>query len=172
MTKHLRHDPRLAEQFGTLDTMPTPSDLAPRLRAVVVPAKRERWPLLAAAAALLLAAAGFGLGRLSAPTAVSRVPATSAGVTAMSLVATTRDGNVISVKLAGSGLDPGSLPRARLRLSDGTDLVPEAVVPNGDGSVTLRYILPSQVALDRPNARLELPLGTGLWVQSIDLRSP
>lgn len=170
MTKDLRHDPRLAEQFRTLDTMPTPSDLAPRLRAVVVPARRERWPLLAAAAALLLAAAaGFGLGRLSTPTAVARVPATSAAVT---LVAMTRDGNTVSVKLAGSGLDPGSLSLARLRFSDGTDLVPEAVVPNGDGSVTLRYILPPQVALDRPNTRLELPLGTGLWVQSIDLRSP
>lgn len=171
MTKDPRQNPRLAEQFRALDALPMPPELAPRLRATILPARPGGRPLLAIAAAVVLVLVGFGLGRFSAPlTAASPPSATAAPITPVSVLGTTRDGNVVNISIGGSGLDQGSFSRARLRFSDGTDLVPEAVVPNGVGSVTLRYVLPSQFAFTRPDVRLELPLGTGLWVQSVDLR--
>lgn len=172
MTKDPRHDPRLAEQFRALESVPVPSGFAARLRANVPPSRRQRRPFVAATAAVVLVAAGFLVGRISSPpTVVSRVPpVTAPAATPISLLGTTRNGNVVSVRLAGSGLDSSNLSLSRLRFADGTDLAPEAVVANGDESVTLRYTLPSPLASTRQDARIELPLGTGSWVQSVDLR--
>lgn len=171
MTKDPRQEARLAEQFRALDTLPMPPELAPRLRAAILRARPAGPPALAVAAALVLVAAGFALGRFSAPLAVaSPTPATAVPLMPVSILGTTRDGNVVSVRIGGSGLERDSFSRARLRFADGTDIVPEAIVSNGDGSVTFRYVLPFQFAFTRRDVRLELPLGTGLWVQSVDLR--
>lgn len=172
MTKDARHDPRLAEQFRALDTLPLPPELALRLRATVPLARAGSRPFVAATAALVLVAAGFLVGRISSPpTVVSRIPpVTAPAVMPISLLGTTRDGNVVSVRIAGSGIEQIGFAKARLRFSDGTDIAPETAAANADGSVTLLYVLPYQFAFTRTDVRLELPLGTGLWVQSVDLR--
>lgn len=163
---------RLAEQFRALDGVPMPPELAPRLRATVVATRARSRSIVAAAAALVLVAAGFLGGRISSPpTVISRIPPlTAPAVAPISLLGTTRDGSVVSVRIAGSGIDQSTFSRARLRFADGTDLAPEAVVINGDGSATLRYILPSAFVSTRSDARIELPIGTGFWVQSVDIR--
>lgn len=174
MTKDARRDAHLAAHFQALNEIEMPTGLSARLRAGMDrPAARRGTSLLAAvAAAALLVLVAFALGRASALVSdLAYAPSgTAAPRTVPALLGTARDGNVLTVRLSGVGIDRNDLRLARLRLSDGTDLSPEAIVANPDGSVSVRYSMPSEFGFARPNARIELPLGTGVWVQPVDLR--
>ena len=176
MTKPSRQAARLAAHFNSLDELTMPAGLSARLRTELARARPRRRPVIVSVAfvlvVLVVAVGGFGLGRLSAPvvTVLPSPVATAAPISYLSLIGTTRDGNVVTVTLVAPGLREGSLSLARLRLSDGTELTPIAIVPSNDGSVGVRYSLPSQFAFARPEARIEVPFGTGVWVQSVDLK--
>lgn len=174
MTKDARDHARLVAHFRALDQVELPTGLSARLRTRFGrPARRRAVShvLVPAATALVLLAA-FAAGRASAPTSLraSAAPLSEARAAGPAVLTSTRDGNQVMVRLSVAGRDPGDLRLARLRLSDGNVLSPNAVTVNSDGSVTVNYDLPSQFGFTRVTAQIELPLGTGVWSQSIDLR--
>ena len=177
----------LTEQFDGLDAVQMPPELPRRLRLSLPAADREPRRGRSVAWLVTAALAAFALGRLSvaSPAAVAvptaapspvAVPTTgpspvaSPAVSRPELLAVTRDGELLVLRVASAGASDQEVAAARLRLPDGATLLPESFDRDEPSVVALRYRVPSRFGFSNQEASLELGLGSGTWVQRIPLK--
>ena len=161
----------LAERFRSLDEIPIPPGVLARLRNGFSPQPGSAAPRLAlGAVGAILIVAAFAMGRVTAPAADLAPAAPSATIARAEpkLIATSREANALIVRIGG--FDADALHAVRLRLSNGIDLTPSSITPAGDGYVALRFELESRFDFAQPTARIEIPLGSGVWAEQVDLR--
>lgn len=161
----------LEEAFATLDRIPVPNALAPRLYAGLQQTRRRILVRRLVAVALIgvVAVGGFIAGRettipANAPTAPVAPSVTMVEPRVVSVV---RTGSAVLVTL--TGLAPDRATDARLYVESDVK-VPESVLFSADGSASLRFELPQEFGFVQPVGRIAIPLGSGSWTASIDLR--
>jgi hypothetical protein len=170
-------DATLAQRFRSLDEIPIPPGVVARLRNGFSPQPRSGVPRLRLSligATLIVAA--FAIGRATAPPTSlaptgSVAPAAPSATVARAepkLIATSREANALIIRMGG--LDADALHAVRLLLSNGVDLTPSSFTPAADGSVAMRFELQSRFDFAQLTARIEIPLGSGVWAEQVDLR--